>query len=430
MKIIAVEIDPAPAWRSGLDTLWRELAAVPGSLDTPGDAWLVCATTGVGLEHALANAPAQVRARTVILGGDLAWAMGTLKPPAGTLGHFLETYELAGAVAASGLVTWKTKPSPFSGQKRLLDRFASSCIKAMQSDRYCSWGDAPGGSLGKFLAAYLAELAPFSDVVAAYLRARDHAGFEQSIADGLSAMGCELEAFAWRAWVSGDKPDKVRTGPWFARSLWIGPTLPAGDEGDIWFDVCELQTMIRLERAWVATTPVPRWRMRAFLDVAAIEPREVQVEPPYRALDPARLGAGDERAPCTDITPGEATLYAWWFGKSLPHMLDWESAVDALPNAVKLWGDVRKEWISNKLGDDEAARVFVTPDTIGWDANEIADEPKKRDRMIRGEYTHDPAIGFRTIVTAQTGLLRSVSSWHVLVEPVRFASLLDRGAFR
>ncbi|HEV7554529.1 MAG TPA: hypothetical protein VGO00_03680 [Kofleriaceae bacterium] len=432
MKIAVVEIDPKPEWRVGLDRLAAELTEAGHEVVRagPADAWLVCAGTTEALTHAIASAdPAQLR-RTIVVGCDLGWSMGTMQHAPGTLGHLLETYELAGAVSQAGLIAWKSKPSPFSGLKRLMQRFATNCIKAMQSGRYCSWGDAPGGSLGKFLAAYLSELSAFSDVVAAYLRARDRTGFEQSIHDGLRAASGELEATAWAAWCRGETTAEIKSGPWFGRTLWFGSQLPKADEGDVWFDVCELATMIRLERAWVATRPVSRWRVRAFLAAASIEPREVQVEPPYVALDPSRLAAGPEREPCTDITAGEATLYAWWFGKSLPHTLDWESAVDALPNAIGLWGDVRKEWCSNRISDDESARVFMTPETIGWDANDVADEPKRRDRMIRGEYVHDNAIGFRTIVTGQIGLLRSVSSWHMLVEPVRLASILDRAAFR
>jgi hypothetical protein len=237
VKIAVVEIDPKPEWRAGLDRLATELAeaghevARADGVDEPAEAWL---------------------RRTIVLGGDLGWSMRTMQHAAGTLGHLLETYELAGAVLEAGLVAWKSKPSPFSGLKRLMERFATNCIKAKQSGRYCSWVDAPGGSLGKFLAAYLTELSPFSDVVAAYLRARDRTGFEQSIHDGLRATSGELEATAWAAWCRGDTTSEIKNGPWFGRRLWIGSQLPRADEGDVWFDVCELATMIRLERAWVA----------------------------------------------------------------------------------------------------------------------------------------------------------------------------------
>jgi hypothetical protein len=399
VKIALVEIDPKPEWRAGLDALASELAAAGHEVvrGGPADAWLVCSGGA-----ALPSLDVETRRRTIVLGVDQDWGMG--------LGELLESLELAGAIVAAGLIEWKSPVSPFSGLKRLLGRFASTPFKAMQTPHYCSWVHAPGGSLAAFLSAYLGELTAFSDTYAGYLRARDRRGFESSIEAGLRSVGCELEATLWRAWCRDDAPH-------------AGPSLPTtAADGDLWFDVCELATMARVDRGWLATAPVPRWRMRAFLDVTTIEPREVQVDPPYRALDPARLCAGTERAACTDITPGEATLYAWWFGKSLPHMLDWESA--------RRWAQLDREWITNRLRADEGARVFVTADTIGWDPDEVACDPRRRDRMIRGDYTRDPTIGFRTFVTTQLGLLRSVSSWHIVVEPVRLASILDRDSFR
>jgi hypothetical protein len=115
----------------------------------------------------------------------------------------------------------------------------------------------------------------------------------------------------------------------------------------------------------------------------------------------------------------------------VPHLFDWQSAAEQLPpEQVKaLWGHSEKEWTSMKLADDEAARVFVTPTTINEDPSEIAEDDARAASMIAGEYTHKHSIGFRTSVLVQSGLLQTVSSWHVLVEDVRLASLLDRSAF-
>jgi hypothetical protein len=160
VKIAVVEIDPKPEWRVGLDRLATELTDAGHEVVRSGhaDVWLVCAGTTEAITHAIASADPAQRRRTIVLGGALGWSMGTMQHAAGTLGHLLETYELAGAVSEAGLIAWKTKPSPFSGLKRLMDRFATNGIKAMQSAHYCSWGDAPGDSLGTFVAAYLAEL--------------------------------------------------------------------------------------------------------------------------------------------------------------------------------------------------------------------------------------------------------------------------------
>ena len=160
MKIVIVEIDPKPAWRAGLDRLAVDLAEAGHQVvrAEPADVWLVCAGTTDAITRAIASADPGALRRTIVLGGDLGWSMGTMQHAAGTLGDLLETYELAGAVSEAGLIAWTSKPSPFSGLKRLMERFSTNCIKAMQSQRYCSWGDAPGDSLGTFLAAYLAEL--------------------------------------------------------------------------------------------------------------------------------------------------------------------------------------------------------------------------------------------------------------------------------
>ncbi|MBS2032216.1 MAG: hypothetical protein JST54_30230 [Deltaproteobacteria bacterium] len=107
----------------------------------------------------------------------------------------------------------------------------------------------------------------------------------------------------------------------------IATTPPEGaTAGDRWFDPCELTLMRHVGRAWLATRPTARWQMHGMIEVSTRVPREVQVEPPYQALDPARLTpAGDETARCTELTHGEATLYAWFFNKGLPHRFDWRS---------------------------------------------------------------------------------------------------------
>jgi hypothetical protein len=71
--------------------------------------------------------------------------------------------------------------------------------------------------------------------------------------------------------------------------------------------------------------------------------------------------------------------------------------------------------------------LIITPDTIDEDPDENDDDDE---RLVRGEYTRDKKIGFRTAVLIQTGLLANPSSWHILPEPVKLTSFVDRPAFR
>lgn len=253
-----------------------------------------------------------------------------------------------------------------------------------------------------------------------------------ALAGALTEAGRALEAQAYAGWLEGAQhitADDSRIS--------IGAAPPADAKpGDRWFDVCELTLMIHAGRAWLATRPTARWQMAGFLAVAERGPRPVQIAPPYQALDPVRIASGDPLDRCTNLTAGEATLYAWWFGKMLPHLFDWQAAQEDLAPATlrELWMTSSKEWTSTKFSEDEAARIFVTPSTIDWDPAEVAEDemalPEERRGMLRGEYTRDREIGFRTAVLLQTGLLRTVSAWNFLAEDLRLLSLLDRGAFR
>jgi hypothetical protein len=271
-----------------------------------------------------------------------------------------------------------------------------------------------------------------------YLVAGDRGGLEDSLTNGLIAAGHDLDAQLWQAWCESGGAVTIATGPWARRRAHVGVMPPRSAKvGELWFDVCSLSPMVQVERSWLCARPTARWQLRGFLDAADIQPREVQVRPPYRALDRERLlggGAGDH-GPAANLTAGEATLYAWWFGMSLPHLFDWQNAVEHLGAAADaLWGPAAREWTSTRLADDEAARVFVTRQTIDLVPSEVADKDADRpesDRiMIRGELTRDPTIGFRTAVTMQTGLFRSASASHAIPEDVKLGSSLDRSAFR
>jgi hypothetical protein len=272
-----------------------------------------------------------------------------------------------------------------------------------------------------------------AELFAAHLRAPSRPARE--LVAALDAAGLANEARAYEAWCDGAR-EIAASDAWFGRQIAIATRPPQANAGDLWFDICELALMVHAGSAWLATRPTARWQMRGFLDASARAAREVQVAPPYHALDPARIVPGDERRRCTQLTEGEALLYAWWFRKVLPHLFDWRSAVTSLPATVmrELWYPSSKEWTATKLNCDEGARVFVTPSTIDWDPDEVVESelalPEARRGMIRGELTRDPEIGFRTSVLLQIGLLESVSAWWMIPEPIRLSSLLDRDAFR
>ena len=249
-------------------------------------------------------------------------------------------------------------------------------------------------------------------------------GDTRGFADELAAAGLEIEARCYTAWV--DRAGSVREGH---PPIAIATTPPAGaTAGDRWFDPCELALMVHVGRAWLATRPTARWQIHGFLDVATRAPREVQVEPPYKALDRARLAPeGDELSRATELTAGEATLYAWFFHKMLPARFDWQSAAEELPRGTlaTLWAHSSIEWISGQVATDEGSRLIITRDTI----DDELDEEEEDERLVRGEYTRDKKIGFRTAVPIQTGLLTNPTSWHILPEPIKLTSFVDRPAF-
>jgi len=246
-------------------------------------------------------------------------------------------------------------------------------------------------------------------------------GDTRGFADELARAGLELEATCYQAWF--DRATSVAEGH---PPIAIATTPPSdASAGDRWFDPCELALMLHVGRAWLATRPTARWQMHGMLEVSTRAPREVQVQPPYKALDPARLTPeGEETARCTGLTAGEATLYAWFFHKGLPHRFDWQSAETELPSGTlaHIWQSSPMEWVSGQHVDDEGSRLIIMPHTIQSD-------PEDDDRVVRGEYTRDPKIGFRAAVLVEGGLAATATAWHILPEPVKLTSFADRPVF-
>jgi len=375
------------------------------------------------------------RSRTILVGHSGSLEDGH-RPTSDNLAGVLEEYAPLGALASSA-PPWRREFAGFIGKRALSDALGTSCFKRDTSAHYGSYIDCAGQDAGAFVLRYLRaakdDAAVPSDAYVSYLTSQDRRACAQPIDDMLVAVGRDDETMLWRAWCAGESRATLASGVWRDRSIHLGMSPPRSAAiGDLWFDVCEVSLMVHAGRAWLGTQPTARWQMRGFLDVAERASRVVQVRPPYTALDPDRLLAGRDGNAAGDLTAGEATLYAWWFGKTVPHLFDWQSAVEQLqPAQVKaLWGTSEKEWTSTKLADDEAARVFVTPATIDEDPSELAEDGARAPSMIAGEYTHRPFLGFRTSVLVQSGLLQTVSSWHVIVEDVRLSSLLDRSSFR
>lgn len=175
--------------------------------------------------------------------------------------------------------------------------------------------------------------------------------------------------------------------------VFVGRHAPADAAiGDHWLDTVEVMPMLRIELpaqgtarpatpGWIAVRPVARWQFRGFAAAAPLVDRAVQVTPETVPMDPARLAGGDDTAPITSITFGEATLYAWYFGKSIAGTHAWSGAAGALGDAVaRLWTDGLYELGGYGFQEDERLRFGAATwrldpdDDPGDDAAIVVDE--------------------------------------------------------
>lgn len=268
-----------------------------------------------------------------------------------------------------------------------------------------------------------------------FLRARDDAAARVVLARELQRVGHVLESFLLERWAAGEAVTEVDLEDfvWSGRRAWIGAMLPeAPAAGDLWFDVCEVVPMILLPRqiegdpseyapgvlerltpfvSWLSLRPVAKWQFGAFLELARLARRPVQVEPPFRVFDPERILAGNELEPLTRVTAGEAALYATWLGKGKADLESWRTAAAFLrpEELAALWGPRRREW----AGDvDEGLHVVVTPETFDVDPDELLeDDPELQapSRLVYGELEAPEDVGFRTSVSTQLGLFRATA---------------------
>ncbi len=267
----------------------------------------------------------------------------------------------------------------------------------------------------------------------------------QDLAAELAERGLEMDAELLGRHASDPAagPAPVASGEWSGTRAFVGHQLPEDARpGDLWFDTVEIAPMVLVTgppdyadfREWLAIRPVAAWQYRAFLELAPVAGRQVQVEPPHRPLDRARIAPGLERAPATRLTEGEASLYAWWFGKVSASLRAWVGARFTLsrPRFDALWSPGLREWVYDRSSVDEGRRIAVWADTIDRDpdkdcvAEERGWEPEPEEQILFGEYTFADDIGMRTGVDAETGLIRQVQGGAMIPEAVALSAVLDR----
>lgn len=241
--------------------------------------------------------------------------------------------------------------------------------------------------------------------------------------------------------------------PWHQRRAYLGLGLPTRAEtGDLWFDPCELATMILIPReqpdpeegpispecierltpfvGWMSLRPVAQWQFHAFLELARFAPRRVEVGPKFKLLDDSRLIQGPEYAPVVNVTCGEAEMYASWFGKGLADREIWQAANDYLTQDEMsvIWGPTGGEWGGSSFIAEGYVEV-VTRQNLHLDPMEEWDSgesPEFGPRIIYGEWSKRPDVGFRTAVSTQIGLLNSTSPSPTSFDDVSVVSPLKR----
>jgi hypothetical protein len=88
---------------------------------------------------------------------------GRLDPPhrlpgPGSVLELLELHSVIGLLPETAVTAWQQILVGFIGRKDLMGRFATNCMKDMQSANYCAWVETPGDNAAQFV-AQLAEYA-------------------------------------------------------------------------------------------------------------------------------------------------------------------------------------------------------------------------------------------------------------------------------
>lgn len=247
-------------------------------------------------------------------------------------------------------------------------------------------------------------------------------------------------------WTDALASDSILAG----RRVYLGPRLPPERQaGDIWFDPLELVAMLLLPAAgpepgeryapealarmqpfegWMALRPVANWQYAAFLGMAKISTRQVQLAPPFRLLDMVRILHGKPTDPVTNLTCPEAMLFASWMGKGLSDQSAWQAAARLLPSDGfdRLWEPLRREWAG---GFAEGVYAVVTPENFEQDWDALAADERfwsGEERMFFDEWQAPGGVGFRTHVLAQFGLLQSPWSDPGVMIDVQLLEVLKR----
>jgi len=226
---------------------------------------------------------------------------------------------------------------------------------------------------------------------------------------------------------------EARTGAHRGNRVYVGAIPPQSEVGAVWFDTCELVTMVLLpayvdladrddlapeaierlarQSTWLATRPVARFQYGAFLDVAPIE---------AASFDRDRTLAGDPLEPVTHVACGQASAYLSWFGKGFPHESPWLAAAE---HGLDLWETPAREWAGGAAFDDDYC-VALSPDTLGTDPQDTEGVTDPVRRML---YRHDEApaeVTFRSSVLVQYGV--NDRDGHVGDGPWRLGARLRR----
>jgi hypothetical protein len=236
-----------------------------------------------------------------------------------------------------------------------------------------------------------------------YLKAGADKANAPGLAAALGANGYPMEADllnrdGWTDGIAG-------AGVWSNRKVFVGRRPPLDATiGELWLDVVEVTPMVLVEepargtalpprKMWMSIRPVARWQFRAFAVTAPLVGRKVQVAPRLKPMDPTRLD-GDDAVPMTDVTFGEGCLYAWWLGKWLADVNQWEATERSLGagEIAAMWDSGVHEW--GGYGGDEDARVRIS--ASNW-RTYLDDYGSAEGDILVGAYTHYRDTGLRTV---------------------------------
>lgn len=273
-----------------------------------------------------------------------------------------------------------------------------------------------------------------TDAYVGYLQDQANPATRAELSNALEKYGYILEVKLLREYeANGSGWSQILSddSPWKSRRIFLDLQPP--DEaaaGDLWFDPLEIVPMLLVpaegpvpgERyapealarmqpyvGWMSLRPVANWQYAAFLRMARLEPRIVQLSPPLLLLDSKRILQGKPSDPVNRLTCPEALLCASWFGKGLCGQDEWQAAARLLHRSLweEMWEPLRREWAG---AFSEGVYAVATPSNVVKDWDEFFEDPQSRKEMFFDEWQAPLEVGFRTAVQYQFGLLKQ--PWH------------------